>query len=234
MSYAPDYTPATDFSADESSSVAGRSTVRTANLDNEHDSISASINALNDNLQIIQRSDGELMDQVVTPHALNSDTVALFAAVTARGAWLTATLYVAGDLVIIGGATFLCVTGHTSGAFLVDYDAGLWMPVGRGVWKKVLTDGATVNWSATLSPNAEVTLGGNRTIANPTNLVTGVVYTLKVIQDGAGNHTVSWGAAFKWGVSGAPTLSTGAGKADLFSFLYDGTDLLNLSRTLGF
>lgn len=234
MSYAPDYNVSTDFSADESSSVAGRSTVRTENLDYEFDAISESINALNNNLKLVQRSDGEVMDQVITPHALNADTVALFSSLSPRGAWATATLYAASDIVVNGGVCFICAVGHTSGTFLTDYAAGVWLAIGRGVSKLTLTDGTTVNWSATLSPNAEVTLGGNRTIANPTGLVTGVVYTIKVIQDGTGNRTVTWGSSFKWGVSGAPTLSTAAGAADLFSFLYDGANLLCLSRTLGF
>jgi hypothetical protein len=87
-----------------------------------------------------------------------------------------------------------------------------------------LTDGATINWDASLGQIASVTLGGNRTIANPTNLKVGT-YILFVSQDGAGSRTVTWGNTFLWPAGVAPTLSTVANRVDIFSFICNGTSL---------
>lgn len=79
---------------------------------------------------------------------------------------------------------------------------------------QTLTDGATINWNMALGYNAAVTLGGNRTLATPTNPITGLTYTLAVIQDATGSRTMTWPAAFDWGTTGAPTLTTTASKVD--------------------
>lgn len=42
-------------------------------------------------------------------------------------------------------------------------------------------------------------------------------------QDGVGSRTVTWDAAVKWPASTAPTITSTASKADLFSFVADGT-----------
>jgi hypothetical protein len=92
------------------------------------------------------------------------------------------------------------------------------------VLSQTLTDGATVSWNTANGQIAYLTLGGNRTISNPSNLKVGT-YILHLIQDGTGNRTVTWGSAFKWVAGVAPVLSTGANKRDLFSFVSDGTNL---------
>lgn len=92
------------------------------------------------------------------------------------------------------------------------------------VLSQTLTDGATINWNTASGQIAYVTIGGNRTMAAPTNLKVGT-YILHVIQDGTGNRTLTWNSAFKWVAGVAPILSTGAGKRDLFSFVSDGTNL---------
>lgn len=87
---------------------------------------------------------------------------------------------------------------------------------------QTLTDGATINWDMASGYNAKVTLGGNRTMAAPTNPKVGLSYALEVIQDGTGSRTIAWNAAFDWGLAGTPTLSTAAGKRDLvFLYCYD-------------
>jgi hypothetical protein len=91
--------------------------------------------------------------------------------------------------------------------------------------RQVLTDGATVNWDAKNGQAAQLTLAGNRTIANPTNLQDASYLTLKLIQDGTGNRTVTWGSMFKWAGGAVPVLSTSAGAVDILSFYYDGTNL---------
>lgn len=84
-----------------------------------------------------------------------------------------------------------------------------------------LTDAATVTIDAALSNNFQLTLGGNRTLANPTNLTSGMVINLVLKQDATGSRTVTWGAKWDFGLAGTPTLSTGASKVDFISAYYN-------------
>lgn len=84
---------------------------------------------------------------------------------------------------------------------------------------QTLTDGATINWNAASGYNAKVTLGGNRTMAAMTNAVVGQTYTLQIVQDATGSRTITWNAAYTWGLAGAPTLTTTANRMDLVSCL---------------
>lgn len=82
---------------------------------------------------------------------------------------------------------------------------------------QTLTDGATINWNMDSGPVAHVTLGGNRTMAAPTNMRAGATYILRVNRSGA--YTIStWNACFKWQNGVAPSQSTTSGEIDLFSF----------------
>lgn len=93
-----------------------------------------------------------------------------------------------------------------------------------------LTDASSVSWDAAAKPAAVLlvtnAVGGTRAIANPTNLVAGTTYTLKIIQDNVGSRLVTWGSVFKWPNDAAPVLTTTANRTDLFTFYYDGTYLL--------
>ena len=95
-----------------------------------------------------------------------------------------------------------------------------------------LTDGATINWDTDSGQVATVTLGGNRTVAAPTNLEDGSFYTLEVVQ-GTGGQTLSWNAVFKFTSAVAPTLSTAAGAKDYITFRSDGTNLYEQGRSIG-
>jgi len=92
------------------------------------------------------------------------------------------------------------------------------------ILSQTLTDGATINWNTASGQVATVTLGGNRTIAAPTNLKVGT-YILHVIQDGTGSRTLTWNSVFKWTAAVAPVLTTTANARDVFSFVSDGTNL---------
>lgn len=91
---------------------------------------------------------------------------------------------------------------------------------------QTLADGATVTWDITNSPNAEVTLAGNRTLALSGSLIKGQYYTLAVIQDGTGSRTLAFPAEVDWGDIGAPTLSTVAGSIDILTFYAPNTSKL--------
>jgi hypothetical protein len=89
---------------------------------------------------------------------------------------------------------------------------------------QTLTDGTTISWNVAAGMVATVTLGGNRTLANPTNLKVGT-YILHVIQDGTGSRTLTFSSSYKWPAGVAPTLTTTIGARDLLSFVSDGTNL---------
>jgi hypothetical protein len=95
-----------------------------------------------------------------------------------------------------------------------------------------LTDGATISWNMSTQSVAKVTLGGNRTIAAPTNGSTGQFASLLVIQDGTGTRTLTWNAVYEFASDTAPTLTATGGLGDLFVFRYNGTKWLEVGRNL--
>lgn len=99
----------------------------------------------------------------------------------------------------------------------------------QGQYNGSLTDGSSISWDAGSKQSTDVTLGGNRTLSNPTNLNQGFTYVLKVIQDGTGSRTLAYGNKYKWPGGTAPTLSTGAGAVDILTFVSDGTNMYGSS-----
>lgn len=93
---------------------------------------------------------------------------------------------------------------------------------------QTLADGANIAWDHNTSRTATVTLGGDRTLDNPTNSVEGLEYTLKVIQDGTGTRLLTYGSAYKFAGGTAPTLSTGINDIDVLRFWFDGTDYIKI------
>ena len=83
-----------------------------------------------------------------------------------------------------------------------------------------LTDAASIATDASLGNTFYVTLGGNRTLANPTNLKHGGIYNWRVRQDGTGSRTLDYGSKFKWPGGTAPTLTTTASAIDFISGQY--------------
>lgn len=95
-----------------------------------------------------------------------------------------------------------------------------------------LTDGATINWDTSAIQVAQVTLGGNRTFAAPTNLIDGGFYALIIIQDGTGSRTATFNSVFKFTGGTAPTLTTTASARDILVFQSNGTNLYEVGRSL--
>lgn len=87
-----------------------------------------------------------------------------------------------------------------------------------------LTDGANIAWNLASGNIATVTLAGNRTLDNPTNLAIGT-YILKVVQDGTGSRTLAYGNKYFWAGGTNPVLSTAASSIDIITFYSDGTNM---------
>lgn len=82
-----------------------------------------------------------------------------------------------------------------------------------------LTDGATITPDFSASTNFSVTLGGNRTLANPTNMVAGQSGSIFVSQDGTGSRTLAFGSYWDFANGTAPTMSTTANAVDRIDYV---------------
>lgn len=144
----------------------------------------------------------------------------------------TASVNVNGSSVFNNTVTFnanislnnISYTGNTTFAANVTFSGGTISIAGANVLSQTLTDASTINWNTALGQVATVTLGGNRTMAAPTNLKIGN-YILHVIQNGTGNNSLTWNSVFKWTAGVAPVLTTDAGARDIIMFISDGTNM---------
>jgi len=78
-----------------------------------------------------------------------------------------------------------------------------------------LTDAATVALDFNDVNMFLVTLGGNRTLAAPSNATAGQVGSIYVIQDGTGSRTLSYNAAWRFPAGSVPVATTTAAAVDL-------------------
>ena len=92
-----------------------------------------------------------------------------------------------------------------------------------------LSDGANISWNLDNAQTAEVTLGGARTLDNPTNMQAGATYILRVEQDTTGTRTLAYGTAYKFSGGTDPVLTTAGGSIDILSFYCDGTSMLGVA-----
>jgi len=82
-----------------------------------------------------------------------------------------------------------------------------------------LTDGATITPDFAVANNFSVTLGGNRTLANPSNLTAGQSGSIFITQDGTGSRTLAYGSQYDFIGGTAPTLSTAANAVDRIDYI---------------
>lgn len=90
---------------------------------------------------------------------------------------------------------------------------------------QTLTDQAAIDWDLALGGAAQVTLGGDRTLNAPTNMVDGARYRLKVIQDGTGTRLLTWNAVYRFPGGVDPCLSAAINCIDILQFDCDGTHM---------
>lgn len=87
-----------------------------------------------------------------------------------------------------------------------------------------LTDSATVTPDFGVNQNFTLTLGGNRILANPTNVVAGQTGSIFLEQDSVGSRTLSFGNAYQFPAGTAPTLTTTAFAVDRLDYIVRSTD----------
>jgi hypothetical protein len=96
--------------------------------------IQETLDAVLDNLALLQRDDGELKNAIVKPDSLSTATKALIAGDwNPRGAWVTNTEYEVGDMVVSSGATYVCAVRHVSDNFGIDLAALRWMALADAI-----------------------------------------------------------------------------------------------------
>ena len=81
-----------------------------------------------------------------------------------------------------------------------------------------LTDAASITVDFALGNNFLVTIGGNRTLAAPSNAVAGQTGQIYVVQDSTGSRTLAYNGVYQFVSGAAPTLSTGASDVDILVY----------------
>jgi len=119
----------------------------------------------------------------------------------------------------------ICYAIDENKVYVIEGGALTSLPYGAGLdtaqtWTKgqrgeitALTDGATITPDFADSNNFSVTLGGSRTLANPSNLTTGQSGCIWITQS-TGSHTLAYGSYWDFTGGTAPTLSTAASAVD--------------------
>ena len=81
-----------------------------------------------------------------------------------------------------------------------------------------LTDAASIVVDFALGNNFLVTIGGNRTLAAPSNAVAGQTGQIYVVQDSTGSRTLAYNSTYQFVSGASPTLSTGASDVDILVY----------------
>jgi hypothetical protein len=90
-----------------------------------------------------------------------------------------------------------------------------------------LTDGATITPDFAVNNSFTVTLAGNRTLANPSNLVAGQSGVIIINQDATGSRTLAYGTNYDFGGGTAPTLTTTASAQDMIAYFVVSSSRIN-------
>ena len=92
-----------------------------------------------------------------------------------------------------------------------------------------LTDGATITPNFALANNFSLTIGGNQTLANPTNLVAGQSGVILITQDGTGSRTLAYGSNWKFAGGAAPVLTTTPAAVDALVYYVNSSSAITTS-----
>ena len=90
-----------------------------------------------------------------------------------------------------------------------------------------LTDAASIALNLTTGTNFVVSLGGNRTLENPSNAAVGQTGQIYVIQDGTGSRTLAFGDAYNFPSNSTPVMSTSASSVDLLVYNVRGVSAID-------
>jgi len=120
---------------------------------------------------------------------------------------------------IIKGSGTSALTTATAGTDYAGIDTAQTFTKGQRGEITTLTDGSTVTPDMADSNNFTLTLGGNRTLANPSNLTAGQSGSIFLVQDGTGSRTLAYGSQYDFIGGTAPTLSTSPNAIDRIDYI---------------
>jgi len=125
----------------------------------------------------------------------------------------------------LGFASYLLLSETTNG-----------QTVAGGVRSNIvtLTDAANISYDMDDGNNATVTLAGNRTLDNPSNITVGQSGSIFIVQDATGSRTLSYGSAFDFAGGSAPVLSTGANAVDRIDYVVRTTSSIHCNFVANF
>ena len=130
------------------------------------------------------------------------------------------------DLVLESGSTLKTSLGLTIGTDVQAFDSDTTKNDTVNTFTKAqsgsitaLSDGSTIAVDLALNNHFSVTLGGNRALGNPTNIVAGTSGSIFLTQDGTGSRTLSYGSYYDFAAGTAPTLTTTAAKIDRIDYI---------------
>lgn len=165
--------------------------------------IAAGTTSARGTLQLTDSTSSTSITTAATPNSVKTAYDLAAAALPTSGGTMT------------GAITF--AAGQTISGYGAIDTAQTWTKGQRGEIT-ALTDGATITPDFADSNNFSVTLGGNRTLANPTNLVAGQSGCIWITQDGTGSRTLAYDTHWDFAGGTAPTLSTAAGAVDCLAY----------------
>ena len=103
-------------------------------------------------------------------------------------------------------------------------EAGAWVAQ-QGFSEYSLSDSTSVSWNLNIAQTAKWPIGGARVLVNPSNMVAGNTYILRVVNQLSATASISFGSAFLFANGTAPTLTKSLSAVDIFSFYCDGTSM---------
>ena len=162
----------------------------------------------------------------------NASTDAIAAPSTANAFGVYMTSNTSADFEVVGSGTSTLRTNlNVTGNMEVDGQA----------WGDLYDPGTPIADGATFTPDWNngnvqkivIATGAAITVANGNNVNNGATYLLIIEQAGTGG-TVTWGGKYKFPAATAPTLTSGAGKADVITMVAYNSASVLCSSTLDF
>ena len=135
----------------------------------------------------------------------------------------------ASTVTVSGAANFkstVTVEGAQVNKSTTRFEGAVSLASGAPVHQTITTiaDAASIVMNMATNNQFVVTLGGNRTLAAPTNLTVGQTGHIYAIQNVGGGHTLSYNAVFKFPGGTDPVATTSAGAVNLLVFSVRATD----------
>jgi hypothetical protein len=138
---------------------------------------------------------------------------------------------VSADNSFVGANTFTSVVTFNGTAVSIEASATV---VRKQVYSPIvsLTDAASISLDLSTGNNFAVTLGGNRTLENPSNAIAGQVGYIYVYQDGTGSRTLSFGNSYRFAEGAAPVMTTSISAVDMLVFSVHGVSAVDVLPVL--